>query len=64
MRTAIAVALGLLTLASTSQARTWTSADGRTLEGEYVSSDNGAVTIRIERNGQATEQRIPLDLLS
>ena len=43
------VALGILFLGSPLQARTWTSADGRSLEADLVAYDADAGTVRIKR---------------
>lgn len=43
------IALGLLLLGSPIQARTWTSADGRSLEADLVEYDTSAGTVRIKR---------------
>jgi len=45
----IAFVIAILSLSSSSFARTWTSVDGRTLEADLVEYDAGAETVKIKR---------------
>lgn len=61
-RTLMAVVFSIAVGNSVSLARTWTDRRGRTLEAEFVSFDNGLVTIRRDSDNKLFE--VPLATLS
>lgn len=59
---AVAMALGLLPMMASAEYRTFTSADGKTMNAELVSATDSTVTVKMEQNRRQVE--FPMTLLA